>query len=88
MFTFRKPTRATVNALRDHSRDAPFSYPGVGSSQAEGYTPPPGYHLDQIKLELGRGQATFERARIAIQQWEMFPDAMVELFWPTVPIEQ
>ena len=88
MFTFRKPTRETIDALRDQCHDVPFNYPAVGSSQVAGSTPPPGYCQDQIKIELGRGQATFERARIAIQQWEMFPRSMVELFWPTVPVAQ
>jgi len=88
MFTFRKPTRETIDALRDQCHDVPFNYPAVGSSQVAGSTPPPGYCQDQIKIELGRGQATFERARIAIQQWEMFPRSMVELFWPTVPVTQ
>jgi uncharacterized protein (UPF0548 family) len=88
MFTFRKPTRATIDALRDQCRDASFNYPGVGSTRLEGFTPPPGYHLDQVQIELGRGQATYERARIAIQQWKMFPRSMVELFWPTVPVTQ
>ena len=88
MFSFKKPTRETIEALRDQCREASFNYPAVGSTQAVGSTPPPGYCQDQIKIELGRGQATFERARIAIQQWEMFPPSMVELFWPTVPITQ
>ncbi|MBP89711.1 MAG: DUF1990 domain-containing protein [Planctomycetaceae bacterium] len=36
---------------------------------------------------LGYGRETCEHARIAVQQWKMFPPEIAELYWPDIPIE-
>lgn len=79
-----------VKGYLDRCRDKPFSYSAVGTTATESscQTPPAGFRLDQYEVVLGSGQEVYERARQAIQQWQMFPQSMVELFWPTAPIEE
>jgi uncharacterized protein (UPF0548 family) len=39
-----------------------------------------GFHLDEVRLELGRGRATFERAQTALLRWKMFDTGFTEVF--------
>jgi uncharacterized protein (UPF0548 family) len=48
--------------------------------------PPPGFDVDHARTELGRGNATWDRARAAIRAWRMFDLGWVELVDPTTAI--
>ncbi len=84
MFSLQKPTESDVIEYLVAQRDQPFSYAQVGASRDN---PPNGFCVDHHRVLLGRGEETFDRARTAIQQWQMFPKEMLELFWPDSPIE-
>ena len=90
MFTLRKPTPEKIRTYLDDRRDQPFSYSAVGATATENglKSPPPGFNLDISEVDLGKGETVYQRARQAIEQWQMFPPSMVELFWPTAPIEE
>jgi len=76
MFTLRAPSDASLAAFVAAQRDVPFSYPEVAASRGE---PPPGYRVDRRCELVGRGEAAFDRARHAVQHWEMHVAAGVRV---------
>lgn len=64
--------------------NAPFSYPEVGALKA--LTFPSGYRIDHHRWRLGHGAACYERAKAALQRWEMFALDWVKLSPPAPPI--
>ena len=90
MFTLKKPNEATITEFLKNCQKEPYSYPNVGSTNAkpDKLTAPNGFKLDIYEIELGSGEAIYQRARQAIRDWKMFPSSMVSLFWPTAPIEE
>ena len=61
----------------------PFSYAAVGATRGE---LPPSYVIDHNRVALGKGQATFERAKLALARWEMFELGWLQLCWPDAPL--
>jgi uncharacterized protein (UPF0548 family) len=49
--------------------------------------PPPGYAVNHVRFQLGRGHGAFERAKQAIREWRMFDVGWIELCWPDAPIQ-
>lgn len=84
MFYLSKPGRDLINAFIAAQRNQQFSYTEVGSSRDRG---PDGYITDHNRIQLGRGDDAFERAKSAIRQWKMFDMPWVHLCWPDTPIE-
>lgn len=66
----RKPSEKFIRKFLEGQQPLPFSYPEVGSSRTG---TPVGYDNDHNRILLGKGQATFEAARAALQRWQMFP---------------
>lgn len=56
-----------IAAILAATRNAPLSYEPVGARET-----PPGWFDNRGGTELGRGRETFERAKAALQAWEMF----------------
>lgn len=48
---------------------------------------PTGYVVDRNRTRLGAGEATFNSAREALQNWRMFQLGWAEICWPTEPIK-
>jgi len=68
-------------------RAARFSYSPAGLTEAlPGRGVPSGFVLDHNRIRLGVGLSTFERARAAVERWEMFHLGWVHLCWPSAPI--
>ena len=84
MFRITEPDEREVAAFIANQRDAPFSYSEVGATSA---TPPPGYNVDHNRVQLGSGQATYERAVEALKQWRQFDLGWVEIVPRGVVIE-
>lgn len=59
-----------------------FSYPEVGASRTQAF--PPGYRIDQHAICVGQGAECYERAKAALQRWEMFNVHWVKLH-PELP---
>ena len=79
-----RPSDAEIRELlRAQSAEA-FTYDAVGAT-ATG--PPEGWTVDHNRIELGRGEEVFARARSAVERWAMFPGGWVSLCWPDAPIE-
>ena len=90
MFAFRRPTDDQVRAYLQSLQDAPLSYGPVGCTRdsRKDEPPPPGFHRDQERALLGKGEETFRRACKAIQTWRMMPPSVVQPCPAGVPIEE
>jgi uncharacterized protein (UPF0548 family) len=86
MFSLRKPTDRAIREFLRARRDAPHSYPCVGSSRD--MQSPPGFNVDHLRVPLGLGDDAFSRAVEAVRRWTMFPPQIVQLCWPDAPIER
>ena len=84
MFHVVRPSPAAIQRFRERQRDAEFSYAPVGCTRT---APPAGFVVDQYTIELGRGDALWERARAAVREWRMFELGWVELHDPRARIE-
>ena len=83
MFTLARPNDSTIRSfLADRAADF-FSYSEVGASRTSA---PPGYNVDHNRVLLGHGEETFERAKAAIGEWQMFAIGWVELIHPSESI--
>src|SRR4051812_39866456 len=81
MFFLTRPSEARIGAFlaRQRQRDLARSSPVVA-------TAPVGYVVDHNRIELGRGPATFERARTALRAWAMMRLGWFEVWPPGAPI--
>ncbi len=87
MFAIRRPRDAAVREHLVRQRRLPLSYDAVGASRDPGSIPRD-FRVDHQRVELGRGDEVFARARRAIGHWTMFDLGWVELCWPAAPIER
>lgn len=73
VITLRAPTDADLERFLAGQRDAPLSYAEVGASRGE---PPAGYRVDHRRDVIG---TRFDRAKQAIDRWEMHGGAGVRV---------
>ncbi|MCB0106720.1 MAG: DUF1990 domain-containing protein [Caldilineaceae bacterium] len=82
MFLYRtKPTQTEIERVLAASQSLPYNYPDVGATNALINAPELSttYVMDHNRVLLGRGEATFARARQAIMHWRM-----CNLGWATI----
>lgn len=85
MFYLTRPTSDQIQKLIEEQREQPFTYLAVGATQT---LAPAGFTVDHNRIQIGAGYEAFQRAKLAIQRWEMFRLGWVELCWPHTPIEE
>ena len=83
MFSLTAPTEDEVRRFISKQKDSSFSYPDVGASAT---VVPAGYNLDRNRVQLGRGENTWQRGVGAIRAWRMFGMPWVNLHWQSAPI--
>lgn len=83
LFRLTAPSEAEVRCFLSKQKDSGFSYPELGASAT---TAPAGYNVDHNRIQLGRGEVTWQRAVDAIREWKMFSMPWVKLYWPSAPI--
>ena len=76
MFMIREPNDENVSRFIASQRELPYTYAEVGATNA---TPPAGYNVDHNRIQLGNGEATYNRAAEALKKWRHF-----ELGWVTI----
>jgi uncharacterized protein (UPF0548 family) len=76
MFMLREPSEADVARFIGSQRALPYTYAEVGATNA---TPPAGYNVDHNRIQLGTGEATYQRAVEALKKWRQF-----ELGWVVI----
>jgi uncharacterized protein (UPF0548 family) len=84
VFFVQKPGDRRIREYLAAQKVQPLSYQEAGATR-EGA--PPGYNIDHNRIQLGRGEDVFERAKAAIREWKMFAMPWVELCWRSAPIE-
>ena len=84
MFSFRKPSNEQVREYLTRQADQPFSYDCVGCSRGVPEARR-GWNIDRARVLLGRGEDTFQKARLAIESWQMFPREVASICWPETP---
>ena len=84
MFSLTAPTEDEIRCFISKQKDSGFSYPEVGASATAA---PTGYNVDHNRVQLGRGEVTWQRAVDAIRAWQMFSMPWVSLHWPSTPIQ-
>jgi uncharacterized protein (UPF0548 family) len=83
MFLIRRPTQGQIEDFIDHSQSLSLSYDQIGIAKEA----PAGFHVDEARAALGHGEATFERAKVALTKWRHFQLGWVELFPRDAAIE-
>ena len=83
MFSLTAPTEDEVRRFISKQKGSSFSYPDVGASAT---AVPAGYNLDHNRVQLGRGENTWQRGLGAIRAWRMFGMPWVNLHWQSAPI--
>ena len=84
MFRLSAPSDDEIRRFISKQKDPRFSYPEVGASAT---AMPTGYNVDHNRIQLGRGEDTWQRAVHAIRAWQMFSMPWVSLHWPSAPIQ-
>ena len=84
MFSLTAPTEDEIRRFISKQKDSGFSYPEVGASATAA---PTGYNVDHNRVQLGRGEVTWQWAVDAIRAWRMFSMPWVSLHWPSAPIQ-
>lgn len=79
MFSLRRPSTVALGRIRDLQAKCNFTYVEVGATNLPPSTsaPPPtafptGFALDHVRVELGKGADTFDRARKQLAHWQQF----------------
>lgn len=76
MFKITEPSEEDVAKFISSQRNLDFTYPEVGATNT---TLPAGYTIDHNRIQLGQGEAAYQRAVEALKQWRHF-----DLGWVTV----
>ncbi len=84
MISVRMPNGEQIKAFIEEQAKLPFSYPDVESTRG---LAPQGYATDHNRIQLGRGELAFQRARKALLRWRMFEMSWVQLCWPNVAVQ-
>ena len=84
LFRLTAPSEDEIRRFISKQRDSGFSYTQVGASAS---TLPAGYNVDHSRVQLGRGEGTWQRATEAIRGWRMFSMPWVNLHWASAPIQ-
>jgi hypothetical protein len=79
VFCLTAPSQEEIRRFISKQRDSVFSYPDVGASATD---LPTGYNVDHNRVQLGSGEATWQRAA-----WQMFSMPWVSLHWTSAPIK-
>lgn len=85
MFSFRKPSAATIERFLSRQKKCELTYSAVGGI---GTTPPAGFVVDHTRVRLGHGKAVFEEATALLRRWGQFQLGWVESSSCDIPLEQ
>lgn len=69
VFRFSTPSDDEIRRFISGQKDSGFSYPEVGASAT---AVPTGYNVDHNRIQIGKGEDTWQRATEAIRTWRMF----------------
>lgn len=82
----RAPGERWLEEFRAEVQGAPFSYEAVGATRDDRVGVPAGFDLDHNRVQLGNGEAVWERACGAVREWKMFPAPWTRISRADTPI--
>lgn len=85
MFSFRKPSAATIERFLSRQKKCDFTYSAVGGIEK---TPPAGFVVDHTRVRLGDGEKVFNEAGVILTRWGHFQLGWVESSSCHIPLEQ
>ena len=85
MFLLTEPSATAIASLIDTQRDQSLTYSAVGATNN---TPPSDFTVDHNRIQLGKGEETFNNAVEALKKWRQFDLGWVSLVPDGVPIEE
>lgn len=83
MLSIQHPSPKQIETFIERSGNLSLSYHPVGIASAESA----GFKVDEIRATLGKGEATFALAKLALLEWKQFDLGWVELFPRDAPVE-
>jgi uncharacterized protein (UPF0548 family) len=84
MFFLKEPGDFIISTFIADQLNRPFTYSEVGATNG---TPPHGFVVDHNRIQLGRGPVVFERAVLALKQWQQFDLGWVSIVPKGVALE-
>lgn len=84
MFFLTKPSAERIQQFINQQQQLPFNYPEVGATRGE---LPSGYLVNHARIQLGQGEAVFNKAAAALHGWKMFDTDWAWICWPETPVE-
>jgi uncharacterized protein (UPF0548 family) len=86
MFCLRHPTDSEIRDYRSRQADQPYSYSPTGGTRD--FAPiQHGWDTDRHQVLLGHGESIFQKAKQAIDNWQMFPAEITTVFGQQPPRE-
>lgn len=73
VWRLRAPEAGWLETFRREAQGASLSYQAVGATRNDENGPPAGFDSDHNRVQLGSGEAVWERACAALRTWKMFP---------------
>lgn len=87
MFLFLQPSSETVAEFISSQQDLPFSYSQVGTTKSQPRDGHREYTVDHNRTRLGEGEQTYQRAVLALRNWQQFDLGWVTVVPPGKPLE-
>lgn len=78
------PKKDKITAFLKEQSSLPFSYPEVNASKTEQVA---GYDNDHNKIYLGKGETVWQNAKIALQNWQQFPQSWTTTLPKKTPLK-
>lgn len=87
MFLFLQPSSETVAEFISSQQDLPFSYSQVGTTKSQPRDGHREYTVDHNRTKLGEGEQAYQRAVLALRNWQQFDLGWVAVVPPGKPLE-
>jgi uncharacterized protein (UPF0548 family) len=84
MLIFGKPPEAVLRRFISKQAEQPFTYTAVGATAT---TPPDDFSVYHDRSQLGRGEACFQKAKTALDNWAQLHLGWLEVFPRGAPLQ-
>ncbi len=84
MFLVTKPSAEKIRRFISSQQEQPFSYSEIGATREK---LPANYTIDHNRVQLGKGEETYQRAMVALRKWKHFDLGWAMIVPPETPIQ-
>jgi uncharacterized protein (UPF0548 family) len=85
MFLLTEPSERQIQRFLETQRTLSFSYKEVGATHPNHFSPPSSFTHDHNRILLGEGQATLEKAKRALKNWQAYALGWTKIHPTTQP---